>query len=481
MSLTQALGSAQNSLLNISRGTSTVARNISRSDDANYVRRELSNSASGNRAPHTITSRAQLDAQLTRTQIDALSRSAGQEVIATQLDRLAIAINGIDGESSSLTSLTRFQDSLQVWAARPSDETLGDAAVDSARTLAQGLNRAQQAVGEARVSIDRLAQDDVTVLNGLLQRFEAAERVIGGNDDTSLTAEKAMDAMDERDSIIRQIAQIVPVTSITRSDRSTMLVTSNGATIFDDTARSISLSLPMGGQQSQVLVDGVPLPPAQGSNSDARGTLSALLQLRDGALSDQERQLDAIAGQLISQFAETDLSGGNAPASAGLFTWSGAPAIPGAADADTARSIAINPGFETNPNLLRDGGGNGASTVANTSGGASFSDLLNQRIDALETPAVIGSATQISGTVTISQFASQSIGWLDGARSSASRAADEKSALATRLSENLSNESGVNIDEEMTRLLQLERAYEASARIVSTVDRLFDTLLSSIR
>ncbi|EFL89482.1 flagellar hook-associated protein FlgK [Ahrensia sp. R2A130] len=481
MSLTQALGSAQNSLLNISRGTSTVARNISRSDDANYVRRELSNIAGANRAPQTITSRAQLDAQLTRTQIDALSRSAGQEVIAGQLDRMAIAINGIDGESSPLAGLTRLQNSLQVWAARPSDETLGGAAVDSARTLVRGLNRAQQAVGEARLSIDRLAQDDVASLNGLLQRFKATERAIAGNDDTSLTAEKAMDAMDERDNLIRQIAQIVPVTSIARSDRSTMLVTSNGATIFDDTARTVSLSLPVGSQQSRVLVDGVPLPAAQGSDTDARGSLSGYLQLRDGALADQERQLDAIAGQLISQFAETDLSGGGAPPAVGLFTWSGAPAVPGATAIGTARSIAIDPAFEANPNLLRDGGANGASTVANTSGGASFSDLLNQRIDALETPAAIGSATQISGTLTISQFASQSIGWLDGARSTASRAADEKSALATRLSENLSNEGGVNIDEEMTRLLQLERAYEASARIVSTVDRLFDTLLASIR
>ena len=359
MSLTQALGSAHNSLLNISRGTSTVARNISRADDADYVRRELSNISGVNRAPHAVTSRAQLDAQLTRTQIDALSRSAGQEVIAGQLDRLAVAINGIDGESSPLAGLTRLQNSLQVWAARPSDETLGDSAIDSARILANDLNRSAQAVGEARLSIDRLALDDVTRLNDLLQRFEVAERDIAGNDDSALTAEMAMDAMDQRDDIVRQIAQIVPVTTIARNDRSTMLVTSSGATIFDDTPRNVSLSLPVGGQPSQVLIDGVPLPPSQGNDTNARGRLSALLQLRDGTLADQERQFDAIAGQLISQFAEADLSGGGAAPVTGLFTWNGAPAVPAATDTGIADSISVDDAFLSNPNLLRDGGANG--------------------------------------------------------------------------------------------------------------------------
>jgi flagellar hook-associated protein 1 FlgK len=40
------------------------------------------------------------------------------------------------------------------------------------------------------------------------------------------------------------------------------------------------------------------------------------------------------------------------------------------------------------------------------------------------------------------------------------------------------SDSGVNIDEEMTNLLQFQRAYQASARLITTVDEMFDTLVN---
>ena len=39
-------------------------------------------------------------------------------------------------------------------------------------------------------------------------------------------------------------------------------------------------------------------------------------------------------------------------------------------------------------------------------------------------------------------------------------------------------DSGVNLDEEMTTLLQFQRSYQASARVVTTVDSILDTLIN---
>ncbi|KZB62321.1 hypothetical protein AUP42_05090 [Thalassospira lucentensis] len=52
--------------------------------------------------------------------------------------------------------------------------------------------------------------------------------------------------------------------------------------------------------------------------------------------------------------------------------------------------------------------------------------------------------------------------------------------LVTDLSTRIQNEAGVNLDEEMSDLIIFQRAYSASARVISTVDELFDALLNAV-
>ena len=39
-------------------------------------------------------------------------------------------------------------------------------------------------------------------------------------------------------------------------------------------------------------------------------------------------------------------------------------------------------------------------------------------------------------------------------------------------------DAGVNLDEEMTNLLQYQRSYQAAARVVPTIDDILDTLIN---
>ena len=66
-------------------------------------------------------------------------------------------------------------------------------------------------------------------------------------------------------------------------------------------------------------------------------------------------------------------------------------------------------------------------------------------------------------------------------RKDASSAAEGKEALATRTEEALSNATGVNVDMEMSLLLDLEHTYEASARLIKAVDDMLSSLLMAVR
>jgi flagellar hook-associated protein 1 FlgK len=54
-------------------------------------------------------------------------------------------------------------------------------------------------------------------------------------------------------------------------------------------------------------------------------------------------------------------------------------------------------------------------------------------------------------------------------------------ALVNQTRTTLTNLSGVNIDEEMTTLIDLEARYEASATLLATIQDMFDTLISAVR
>ena len=132
------------------------------------------------------------------------------------------------------------------------------------------------------------------------------------------------------------------------------------------------------------------------------------------------------------------------------------------------------------PALLRDGGANGAAYVQNSGGGSSYADLLIAYGDRLDQPMAFDTAAGITATSSVSDYAANAIGWFEGVRQQASTTADAKEALSTRTAEALSNDTGVNVDQEMSLLLDLEHTYQASARMMKTVDDMLAALFNAV-
>lgn len=131
--------------------------------------------------------------------------------------------------------------------------------------------------------------------------------------------------------------------------------------------------------------------------------------------------------------------------------------------------------------MLRDGGANGADYVANQTGAASYSQLLLRFQGQLEAPMAFDPAAGLSSSTSISQYSTGAVSWLESLRQQSSVAAENKAALLTRTDAALSNMTGVNIDEELSLLLELEHTYEASARLLATIDSMLKTLIDTVR
>lgn len=485
MSLSSAINTAQSSLSNTSTQTSVVSRNISNASNPDYNRRSAILSTTWYGASVATTQRSQNSALL-REGLTGIGQASSQKTLLTGLERLQSIYGGNDYESSPASLLADFRDTLSVYGTKPSESTLAESAVADAMQLAAGLRTASASVQSTRLAADQDIARDVSKLNGLLAEYETANNAIirGTQSGADINNE-----LDQRDKLLKQISGIVSVSTVTRTGNDMAIYTTDGLTLFEKVPRPVTF-VASGGfsaalNGNAIFVDGAPLAAGQGAVTTGSGSLQAHLQIRDEYAPMMQNQLDEIARGLVAVFAETDQSATpTLPDMPGLFTWSGG-SVPtaGTLTPGIAATLMVNPAVRTsmagNPALLRDGGINGAAYVANSTGGASFSALIDSYVQKLDQPMAFDAAANLGSTASLVGFASDSIGWLEQNRSDATNASETKDAYQFRTLEALSNDTGVSLDEEMSLLLELEQSYKASARLLAAVDEMLRALLAA--
>lgn len=487
MSLSTALSIAQSALLSTSKQTSVVSRNVSEANNPDYTRRIalVTSTAPGARS---VSIQRAANELLFKSNLKALSALEGQSTVSDGMQRLGLAVNGIDNTTSGATMLGKLQEALQTYSSTPSDLSLAENAVDAARNMARTLNGGTQAIQSFRREMDSEIEMAVTELNNLLGQFKAAnDAIVKG----TVVGSDVSESLDKRDTLLKQISSIVGISTFTRAGNDMVIMTSDGSTLFETVPRSVTFepqtAYGAGTPGNSVYIDGIPLQPGNGGNSSAAGRLAGFIQLRDDVAGTMQDQLDEIARGLITTFAETDVSGTLAPRP-GLFTWPGAPALPaaGAIEGGLAGVITVNAAYDSDiggdPTRLRDGGPEGTPYDHNPGNpnSASFSALLISYSDKLEAPMAFDPDAGVGTTLSVLSFSTGAISWFDGTRQQAADSAETKEALAMRTAEALSNVTGVNADNETLLLLDLEHTYQASARLISVIDEMLKSLLAAV-
>lgn len=421
--------------------------------------------------------------------IQAATSAAGRQgAIVTALDRLDQTVDDPELDSSPAALVARLANALQIYGAGPHDQVRAQTAVVAAADLVSALNTATGAVQTMRQEADADIANTVERLNALLHQLEA---VNGAVVEGTRAGADVTDELDSRDRLLLAISEEVSIRTITRADNDLVVFTDSGAALLETRARAVSFArTPIytpGTAGNPVYVDGVQITGAPGGMVAGGGRLVGLAQARDEISVVYQSQLDEIARGLIETFAESDQSAPATLADApGLFTWPGAPAIPAAGSIVTglAGSIrlaaSVDPAQGGDPSRLRDGGIAGPAYLCNTTGAAAYGARLQQLFAALSEQRAFDPAAGLQTQATVAGLAAASVGWLEEARKSAGTEAEYRSTVLERASEAFSRATGVNLDEEMTVLLELERSYQATSRLIATIDGMYRSLLAAM-
>jgi len=480
MSLNIALGNALSGLTVSSRMAEVISANVANAQTDGYGRRILEVSAmtlGGRGAGVRIDGITRVgDVQLLS---DRRGAEAGLAARTRQFESLkAVEAGwgaGIDGGSVE-ARIAALEDALVAAGADPGSEIRLSMVVTRLNELTGTLRAGSDSIRVERQRADAGIATEVETLNRSLAQVEALNGRIG---QARVAGEDALALIDERQRVIDRISAIVPVREVARDNGVVALYSTTGITLLDGRAAQIGFTPTptivadmsfAGGALSGLTLNGQPMPGTGGAGRLTGGTLAASFALRDDVLPAQQAALDAVARDLIERFADPGTDPTLAPGDAGLLTDGGAAFDP-LDSVGLAGRIAVNAAVDPAQGgalfRLRDG------VNAGLPGPVGASGQIDAWLDALADQRPLASGGTSRSAAGHAAAASAGLG-------SARLVAEEEVGFAAAQYEAYRSRElamGVDTDAEMQRLLLVEQAYAANARVIETVDNMLRQLM----
>ncbi len=324
----------------------------------------------------------------------------------------------------------------------PSSISLRQGVLTAASNLTSAFNNTASNLSAQRSNLDLNVVQSVRQVNTLTQQ------IAGLNGQITTLQNLGRDAgtfIDQRDALINQLSGLIDVSEI-KSDSGITLTTSNGTALVSGT-QSFSLS-------TQPNVSGVQQIFSQGADITATlksGAIGGLVEVRDQKIPALLNSLDTLASGFATAFNS---------ANSGGFDLSGTPGgvlFTPVSGAGSAANIKLN---ITDPALIAASSDGSAGSNGNL---ANLSAIQNQSI--------------ISGSTPTGYYANIvfSIG---NDVSNATAELQSSQLVLQQLQDQRGSISGVSLNEEAANMTQYQQAYNAAARIVTTVNQMLETVIN---
>jgi flagellar hook-associated protein 1 FlgK len=358
------------------------------------------------------------------------------------LQQIQVTFSGTDSGIGS--AVTQFFDSLQQLSTDPSSLSLRQGVLTAAGNLATVFNTSSQNLLTQRANLDLNVTQTVDDINTLTAQIATVNGQITNLENLK---EDASAFIDKRTTLMRQLSGLVDV-SVIQTEHGIALTTSNGTPLVSE-----ATSFPL---KTFVSTDGTEHILAEGkdiTSSLSGGKLGGLIAVRDTTIPGLQSNLDQLAAGLATALNTAHRAGFDLNGNAGgdLFV----PPPAGGVGAASALSVAI-----ADPALL-------AASSDGTPG--SNGNLIV--LSAVHDQAVVAGQKPLD-------FYSRLVFQVGSDTANASADLTASSLILQQLEDQRASISGVSLDEEAANIVRYQTAYQAAARVVTTVNSLLDAAVN---
>ncbi len=379
-------------------------------------------------------------------EMDARNEIMGQiEPLFTDLDD-----GGLANDVSALFN------SFRELAAHPTGTAERQAVIGAAESVAENFNSIVATAQDIRETMKNQIKDMVSEINSLgaqlaeINKAMAIQEAQGGN---------VLSLMDQRQSTLEELSELVEINPLDISgDTSKILIAGEHPLVDGGNFYPISWSIDSTDPENIIIRD------STGADVSAEidsGRMGGTLDIYQNYLPSYMADLDQLAYTLTTEI--------NAVHRAGYGL-----------DGGTGRGLFVEP-------VTVDGA---AGMMAIDPAVSGNTDAIAAAIDAADLPGGNGNAALLAevqnnryfagGTLTIEDYYTDITSRVGIDARSAELGVDRQERMLEESINFREQASGVSIDEEAINLMRYQRAYEASARVVSAADELLQALLNMV-
>jgi flagellar hook-associated protein 1 FlgK len=378
-----------------------------------------------------------------------------QAALGTQIDTMAsgaegaTASQGVGGGHSLADSLSQLFNAFQSLSANPTSMAERQTLLMKAANVALQFNQINGRLDNLKGSLNATIQSEAGAANQILADIASLNKMITTAEATS--GGNANDLRDTRQARLEELAKYVNL-DLSHGNGSAINVSIGGVAMVTDNQALDSLqAFDAGGGQMllRAATAGTTLALTGGS---IQGTIEA----RDGTINNLQTRVNTLAAMLITEVNTVHAAGFSLSGSSGANFFTGT----------NAADIGTNTALTNDPSLVQAAGVSGAA-------GDNQTALALARIASTKFAALNGQ--------TFNQAYGQTVAAFGQELSTVNNKLGDQQTVENMLLRQRDSIGGVSLDEEMTDLTRFQKAFSASARLITTVDEMLETLVNMKR
>ena len=449
-----------------SRAIETVGRNMANVNNPTYARQrvifgDVSPTGGASVGVDVIEVQQVRDVLLDRQLVREKSGAAALEAETAAYERGEAAMGetissvsdpslaATTGSNSLTNAMAGFFGAARQLSVDPTNSTQKQMFVQTAKTMTERFQFSNDRLAEVQADLTNQVSNDVDKANGLLTTIKELNLMIATQE--SKTGTKALTLRDQRQARVEDLAQVMNFKTTTLPDAPNQIqITATSASGVDTVILSGGTTLEtlaFAGAALRVVSSNTALTLTGGST---KGHLTA----RDGALQTLRNSLNLLAKQMV-----TSVNAAYNPSGTGQNFFDPA--------GTNASSIQLASGLT------------GLNVRASVAGGAAGDSSVAQAISKLD----IRSFSSTSGDAingTMGESYSAAISLFSYSLSQSRMNHENQTGVLSIVRGQRESTSGVSLDEEAAELMKFQRAYQASARVISVVDQMLDIVVNSL-